>query len=407
MALDGRPPPGAGRPAALMGPWPQGPAATIRSGRRGRSHSSGRQAVIDPVSDSGSHHVRELFTLQPSQRDHVPAARIALSVAVPLVLLVLLGRADLTIYAAFGAFASIYARNEPLRARVVHQAQAGLMICACVGLGSLLANLSTPEPVVLGVTAVVAGLAAVLAAYWTLKPAGSVFFIFAVGAIGSLPEAVPVWLAVLIAVLSAGLSVLLGWAGRWAGEGTTGPVATVPGHHGLTAGQFWAHGARFLVATSAAGVLGTVSGLSHSYWAMVAAAAPIAAPDLTARLQRGVHRVVGTMGGVAVTALLLSMSLQQWHMVVLVILLQFLAELFVGRNYSLALLFITPLALLMTQLAHPVASDSLLRARAVETVIGALCGLAVVYVLRTRRERRADTDGVPPVHRAAGAPEQP
>lgn len=164
-------------------------------------------------SSSGSH-VRQFFSLPPAQRDHVPAARIALSVAVPLVLLVLLGRADLTIYAAFGAFTSIYARNEPVRARFRHQSRAGLIICACVGLGSLLASLSAPEPVVLGVTAVVAALGAVLAASWTLKPAGSLFFIFAVGAIGSLPGAVPVGVAVLIAASTAWWEPWAGWPWR-------------------------------------------------------------------------------------------------------------------------------------------------------------------------------------------------
>lgn len=371
---------------------------------RGRSRAPDRQAVVQPVSTSGSNPVRRFFVLHPAQRDHIPAARIALSVAVPLVVLVLLGRADLTIYAAFGAFTSIYARNEPLRDRLRHQVQAGLVLCGCVGLGSLLAGLSAPQPVVLAVTAAVAGLGAVLAAHWGLKPAGSVFFIFAVGAVGSLPGATPVGTAVLLTAASATLSVLLGWAGRWAGEGLTGPVVAVPGHHGLTAGQLWVHGARFLVATAVAGALGAASGVSHSYWAMVAAAAPIAAPDLSARLQRGVHRMVGTLGGVAVTAFVLSLSLQQWHTVVFVILFQFLAELFVGRNYAMALLFITPLALLMTQLAHPVDGEALLQARAVETVIGSVCGLAVVWLFRTRQQRREDTETLPRVRRAGEEP---
>ena len=79
---------------------------------------------------------------------------------------------------------------------------------------ALLASLSAPEPVVLGVTAVVAALGAVLAASWTLKPAGSLFFIFAVGAIGSLPGAVPVGVAVLIAASSAWWEPWAGWPWR-------------------------------------------------------------------------------------------------------------------------------------------------------------------------------------------------
>lgn len=329
--------------------------------------------------------LRNFFALHPAQRDHLPAARIALSVAVPLVAVMAAGRADLAIYVAFGAFTSIYARLEPTRARTRHQSRAGGLLTLCVALGASLSG--APEAAVLTVTAVVAGGGAMAAAYWTLRPAGSVFFIFAVGAIGSLEHAAPVWQATTLAAASAGFSVVLGLASRWAGEGVTAPVAPVPAHHGLSAGQLWAHGGRFLAATSVAGALGMASGLSHGYWAMVAAAAPIAAPDLEARMRRGVHRMVGTLGGVAVTAAVLSVPLQQWHMVALVILFQFLAELFVGRNYSVALLFITPLALLMTQLAAPSAAGELLQARAVETVIGALCGLAVVYLTRSAEDR--------------------
>lgn len=349
--------------------------------------------------------VAQFFAVPPSQRDHIPAARIALSVAIPLLVLLVLDRTDLAIYAAFGAFTFIYARNEPIRDRFRHQTQAGLILVVCVLLGALLSNVGAGEAVTLGVTAVVAGLGALVAAYLNLKPAGSLFFIFAVGAIGSLPDAAPVWLAGLIAALSAGLSVVLGLAAKWVGEGVQGPVAPVPAHHGLTVGQLWAHAGRFFLATSAAGALGMMSGLSHSYWAMVTAAAPIAAPDLSARLQRGVHRMVGTLGGVGVTAFLLSMQLETWHIVVFVILLQFLAELFVGRNYSVALLFITPLALLMTQLAHPVETVSLLQARAMETVIGAVCGLAVVYIFRSRSEREADTRAVPLIRQATNGEE--
>jgi uncharacterized membrane protein YccC len=72
------------------------------------------------------------------------------------------------------------------------------------------------------------------------------------------------------------------------------------------------------------------------------------------------------------------------------VLLQFMAEMLVARNYSLALLFVTPLALLMSQLAHPVEPAGLLAARAGETVIGALIGLTVVVLVRSAAERQAD-----------------
>lgn len=346
-------------------------------------------------------HVRQLFALQPSRQDHLPALRIAASVAVPLVVLLLLGRTDLTIYAAFGAFTSIYARHEPLRERLTRQTQAGLLVVVSVLIGALLSWSAAAEAAVLGVTALVATFGAMISAMLSLKPAGSLFFIFASGAVGSLgPDAVahPL-LALGIAAGSAAFSVLLAWLWQLLGEGANDAMTPVIRQR-LTRAQLLSHGGRFLVATVAAAALSVLVGLSHNYWAQVAAAAPIAAPTHLARLQRGVHRMVGTIAGVGVAAFVLSMPLEPWHMVVYVVVFQFLAELFVGRNYSLALLFITPLALLMTQLAHPVEVVSLLEARAVETVLGALCGLAVVYLWRTREERAADTAAVPMIRQA-------
>lgn len=358
---------------------------------------------------SGSSTVRQLFEVGPSRRDHVPAVRIALAVGIPLVLLMLLGRPDLTIYAAFGAFTSIYARHEPLRQRLGHELQAGALVTVSVAIGALLSWFGAPEPLVLGITSVVAAIGAVLAAAWNLKPAGSVFFIFATGAIGSLgPGAVahPL-LAIAIAADSAAFSVLLAWIWSLVGEGREGKSPPPAPVVRLTRGQLAAHGGRFLVATGLAAVVALIvsqaAGLSHVYWAQVAAAAPIAAPTHLARLQRGVHRMVGTLGGVGVTAFVLAFDLGPWQMLVLVILFQLLAELFVGRNYSLALLFITPLALLMTQLAHPVPAAPLLQARAVETVLGALCGMVVIYFWRNSEERRADTQAMPRIIAASQA----
>lgn len=95
-------------------------------------------------------------------------------------------------------------------------------------------------------------------------------------------------------------------------------------------------------------------------------------------MERGLHRVVGTALGVVTTAFLLSFPSEPWQLVVWVVVLQFLAEMYVLRNYAFALLFITPLALLMVQLGHTQPVGPMLQARVLETVIGAVVGLAMV-----------------------------
>ena len=53
------------------------------------------------------------------------------------------------------------------------------------------------------------------------------------------------------------------------------------------------------------------------------------------------------------------------------------AELYVGRNYGIAMVFVTPLALLMVQLAAPSDPALLLRDRIVDTVIGVTIGTLI------------------------------
>lgn len=329
-------------------------------------------------------HVQEFFRVGPAERDHIPAFRIAVGVALPLLTLLALGRLDLAIYAAFGAFTGIYARNETPRSRVVRQSIAGGLLTACVAVGATISALGGNVWVLTLVTSLVSGAGAVVAARVNLRPGGSIFFIFATAAVGSVPDGAAVWLATLVAATSAGICVALGAIAHLAGERAAQPQVPLVTEH-FSRRDLLAHAARFTVAPIVAGVLGIASTglfplLSHPYWAMVAAVAPITPPHRTARIQRGVHRIVGTLGGVVITGFLLSFPVEPWQLVVWVIVLQFLAEVYVGRNYSLALLFITPLALIMTQIGNPQPVVALLSARAVETVIGAAVGLAVVIL---------------------------
>ncbi|OMH32257.1 FUSC family protein [Tersicoccus sp. Bi-70] len=333
--------------------------------------------------------VRDFFRFGPAQADHLSAARIAVGIAVPLLLVMILGRADLAVFAAFGSFTGIYAKRETLRRRVVHQSLAGviILICLALGLSSAHAQVSGLSIVLIG--AVVAALGAVVAAAVGFKPSGSVFFVFAFTSIAALPTP-PSFLSGLgVAVATVVFCVLLGVLSRvlpGMGDG-----AALPGGSFSPAQLAW-HGSQFLVVALVAGLLGQLSGAGHSNWAMVAGIAAIAAPDAPARVSRAIHRVVGTLAGVALTAVILGFHPSPWPLAIVVIVLQFLGELFVIRHYATALIFITPLALCMVQLGNPMPVEQLVFSRAIETVIGAAVAVAVVVVLspvveRIRRQR--------------------
>lgn len=332
----------------------------------------------------------------PSRREYFPAGRIALGVGVSLGLLLLLGRADLTIFASFAAFTSIYARHEPLRPRLLHQTSAAALLLLCMLVGWALAFVQAGAGVVILVGAVVAAFGAVMAARLELRPAGALFFIFAVTAVAGLPHLPPFTEALGTALLTALFCVVLGMSGAtFSGWVRPGHLAAPPVSQ-QTRRELLGLAARHLTAIFIAGLLGQLSGFGHSYWAMVAAAAPIAVSGHGARIQRAVHRIVGTLGGIGLTVFLLAFPLPTWGLALLIILLQFLAETVVVRHYGVAMLFVTPLALLMVQLGHWIAPWELVTARAVETVIGAVVGLTVVLIsaamepAETSHETRAE-----------------
>ena len=137
-----------------------------------------------------------------------------------------------------------------------------------------------------------------------------------------------------------------------------------------------------LIGILVAGTISTSFGGSHPSWAMVAVVATLTGPRRHTQIIRGAHRVIGTLVGVLVAWPLLETHPTPIVIVVLIMVLQMAAELLVGRNYAIALLAITPLALLMGQLATARPVGPMLLDRAVETALGALIALAMLVPWR-------------------------
>lgn len=85
--------------------------------------------------------MQRLVSLAPSRVDHIPALRIAVGLAIPLVLLLVTGHVSWAMYAGFGAFTGIYSRYEPTTVRFRRQLLVGTMLTACVTIGASLAQL--------------------------------------------------------------------------------------------------------------------------------------------------------------------------------------------------------------------------------------------------------------------------
>ncbi|WP_457947853.1 FUSC family protein [Pseudarthrobacter sp. alpha12b] len=342
--------------------------------------------------------LRALHRLEPANNDHLAALRVALSVAVPSLLLLAAGHTNLIIYAVFGALTGMYGRLEPHQLRLRHQGQGALVLLSGVAVGVTLSTNHIRSWWLVAVEAALAGVGSVYADRVRLKPNGPFFGILALGACASVPTAVPWYIAILIAVGSSVFSILIGFSG-WVRQRSWEPGATrsIPSRSAARRRELSVHAARYVLAVGAAGTAGVISGTGHPHWAMAAAAVPLAGADLPSSVRRGVHRIVGTLLGLAVTAVVLISgpwtlsalypALQEPAqravvLALLVILFQFATELFMTRHYGLAMVWFTPVILLITQLASPIEPRVLILERAVETLVGALLGILVVVAVR-------------------------
>ncbi|SEB80348.1 Uncharacterized membrane protein YccC [Beijerinckia sp. 28-YEA-48] len=148
--------------------------------------------------------------------------------------------------------------------------------------------------------------------------------------------------------------------------------------------------ARVGIAVAVAGVAGAAFSLEHAYWVMASAVLMLhQGMDWTRTLQRGVERMSGTLLGLCLAAAILTLHPTGLWLVATMMLLQFTIEIVVTRNYALAVVFITAIALLIASGGRPMADDShLLWARGIDTLVGCLIAL-VVHALTAARSPAA------------------
>lgn len=145
--------------------------------------------------------------------------------------------------------------------------------------------------------------------------------------------------------------------------------------------------ARVGVAVLATGAIAGALGISHAYWAMATAVLMLhQGVDWLRTVQRGIERTLGTWLGLGVAGAILALHPQGVWLALVVGALQFTVEMFVVRNYTLAVVFITPAALTIASGGAPVADvGSLLLARGGDTLIGCAVALFVYWVTERGR----------------------
>lgn len=332
-----------------------------------------------------------LFAFGPSRGPRWQLGlQAAVGLSMPIAVMTLLGQPLLGYIAASGAFTVLFVGSLPVveRAVMLPFVAAGLVVCATLGVAAAHAPLLISIGIVL-----IATVSAALAFGFRLGPPGPLFFVLVFGLSATVMRSAPITPAGYIAAIASGcafsylvaISPLL--------------LTRVRARHArplreLFPGPSWDATARMLVLrvvlVSVAGV--TVSSAldpARAYWIVGAAVAVVGiASSRRAALQRATHRLLGTIVGAGVYALLALLHPSGLWLAALLGALQFSIELVVVRHYALALALITPLVLLLLGAATGSTGDmSVALERVVDTLAGAALG-AVSGLLHPRREPR-------------------
>ncbi|MYR43817.1 FUSC family protein [Streptomyces sp. SID5910] len=150
---------------------------------------------------------------------------------------------------------------------------------------------------------------------------------------------------------------------------------------------------RMTLGTGVAGGVAALLHLEHGYWAAISAAAVLHSVNLRITSQRAAQRALGTAAGLLLAFAALAAGVEPVVLALLIVVLEFLLEFVVVRNYGLAVVFVTPLALLLSDLAAPAPAGELVLDRVLGSVVGIavalVCALLVVHDRAAIRVERA------------------
>ncbi|HRP58138.1 FUSC family protein [Agriterribacter sp.] len=142
--------------------------------------------------------------------------------------------------------------------------------------------------------------------------------------------------------------------------------------------------ARIVAAVMVAKLAASPLAAHRAYWVVIAAVAILqAAKDRRLTTVRAIQRVLGTLLGIVLFEALLFVNPTGFLLVLIIMALQFATEVVVTRNYVLALIFITPLALTNTTIGPNANISVTMQGRVLDTLLGAAIAMLVLWIVES------------------------
>jgi hypothetical protein len=328
-----------------------------------------------------------LFSLREGPWRWSIGAQVGAALGIPLTIFTLTGHQAEGLIASLGAFTAIY--KAPMRRvdrlRSLPVIGAGFVLASIIGVMASYSTWLMPASLIL-----VAAVATGTALRVTLGPPGPMMFMLVTGvtAYMSTPASrggpgldrmtIPLYVAIGAAgaVLVIVAPLLLPSIRRR--EGAPSPLHLLFPSDQLDRASLIIL-LRVMTAVSVATLIAIPGDFGHAYWVVYIAGVLLQTThSLRLTLVRAVHRVFGTLIGLGMFALVLLFKPDDLWLVLVLVALQGITEVVVTRNYGLALVFITPLALTIGTSGGSGDVSTVVSDRVVDTLLGSLMAVFVL-----------------------------
>lgn len=329
---------------------------------------------------------RHLTTIQDSDRVWQMAFAAALATGLPLLVGAYFNRMDYGLVSSLGGLVFLYLPSTPMSHRMVMLMACAFGMVACYALGVMSHFFPLVMVPALVFTTI---LVTMVCRFYGLGPPAGLFFIMA-ASIGAYSHGEVLQLPLMVGLFTMGclLACLIGFLYsvyilRLRAAKPAPPLA--PPSFDFVVFDSVVIGLFVGISLAAAQVLQ----LEKAYWVPVSCLAVMQGQSLRAVWNKQVHRVIGTGVGLLLAWGLLLLPLDQWSISLTMMALTFVIEIVVVRHYGFAVVFITPLTLLLAEATTlgQGAPAGLVQARFFDTVLGCLVGLAGGICLHSPRFR--------------------
>ena len=330
---------------------------------------------------------RHLTTINASDRRWQMPVGAALASGLPLLVGASFDHLDYGLVSSLGGLVFLYLPDTPLSHRTVLLMACAFGMGACYALGVM--SHFVPPLLLVVVLTCLAIIVTMVCRFYGVSPPGSLFFIMA-AAIGAYSpvEVLQVPLRVGLFDLGGLLACMIAFFYSLYILRQQAPQP-VPPRPPATFDFVVFDSVVIGLFVGIALALALALQLQRPYWVPVSCLAVIQGASLRVVWSKQVHRIAGTGLGLVLAWGLLALPLDPWSVSLLMIALTFVIEFLVVRHYGLAVIFITPLTILLAEATHlgQGSPAAMLQARFFDTVLGCVVGLIGGVCLHSPRFR--------------------